>query len=414
MRGYAVIDVETTGFNKLGNDRVAELAVATFDHNFNLTGKYETLLNPERDLGMTSLHGINGLMASEAPKFHEIMNTLAPLLHGRIIVGHNVRFDLKFLASEYLRQRINIDWEKSYIDTYSLARSAGLDVFNYKLGTLCDFFGIKLNDAHTAMADVMATADLLKRLLRFSAKKNHRHSVPMNMSSVMFSHDYSSWLTRKDVEIKMKPAYSFNKFLSKLPFNDSSLSEAQREQYFTSLHLALINGSYSSFERRQIEKVTYDLSLSKNQVIHLHEEYLQFHICKNLRKASRGWFLEHCSHMETAVQFTEFPESRFRTLINETVEMDHLIPAGLTKLNSLFSLTAKDGIVLTGEDFAFGKEHWTAKIAEAGLILKNSTTKQGVKAVICNDPYSLSKKAVTAREFGIPILTEATATKFIR
>ena len=66
MHGYAVIDTETTGLNRLGNDKIAEIAVATFDLGFNLTGQHETLLNPERDLGLVSLHGINGLMASEA------------------------------------------------------------------------------------------------------------------------------------------------------------------------------------------------------------------------------------------------------------------------------------------------------------------------------------------------------------
>lgn len=50
MTGFAVVDFETTGFNSRGSDRVVEVAVVHVDRRGKVTGKWQTVLNPERDL----------------------------------------------------------------------------------------------------------------------------------------------------------------------------------------------------------------------------------------------------------------------------------------------------------------------------------------------------------------------------
>jgi hypothetical protein len=50
-RGFAVIDLETTGLFPGGHDRIVELAVVHIDDQGLITGQWETLLNPGRDLG---------------------------------------------------------------------------------------------------------------------------------------------------------------------------------------------------------------------------------------------------------------------------------------------------------------------------------------------------------------------------
>ena len=52
-----VIDCETTGLGS--NDRIIEIAVLTLDpRTWEPTDEYETLINPERDIGPVGIHGI--------------------------------------------------------------------------------------------------------------------------------------------------------------------------------------------------------------------------------------------------------------------------------------------------------------------------------------------------------------------
>lgn len=48
---FTVVDVETTGLFPGGSDRIIEIALISLDSEGNILREYETLLNPERDLG---------------------------------------------------------------------------------------------------------------------------------------------------------------------------------------------------------------------------------------------------------------------------------------------------------------------------------------------------------------------------
>ena len=51
-----VVDVETTGFGK--RDKVVEIAMVAMDaESWEVLDEYDTLLNPERDVGATGVHG---------------------------------------------------------------------------------------------------------------------------------------------------------------------------------------------------------------------------------------------------------------------------------------------------------------------------------------------------------------------
>ena len=57
MESLVVIDVETTGFGT--NDRLVEIAAVTLDpDSLETVDEYDTLINPERDVGPTHVHGI--------------------------------------------------------------------------------------------------------------------------------------------------------------------------------------------------------------------------------------------------------------------------------------------------------------------------------------------------------------------
>ncbi|MFO0261915.1 MAG: exonuclease domain-containing protein, partial [Planctomycetota bacterium] len=54
----AVIDVETTGLSPWRHYRIVELAVVVVTPDGVVQQEYETLVNPERDMGPTRIHRI--------------------------------------------------------------------------------------------------------------------------------------------------------------------------------------------------------------------------------------------------------------------------------------------------------------------------------------------------------------------
>lgn len=415
MLGYAVIDCETTGLNKTGSDRIAEIAVATFDKDFNPTGQYQTLINPEQDLGLTSLHGIDGLMASNAPRFVEVMNFLASLLHDRIIIGHNVDFDLKFIAHEFKKQNIELLWKGSYLDTLQMAKEANLTVENNQLSTLCAYFGIELFEAHSAMADVIATAKLFRVLLKTQSSVISGTPSPLHFpaSDITLSSDESKWISRKTIQEKINTPHDWDGFLYQLPTSGKELSPTSIHSYLNALHISLINSRFTYRESEAMREMAESLSLSQSQVTDLNERYFFALLCENLT-TSRTVLHSDFSSMKTAMEFTGTEERRVQELLEETLDSQESISVGFQLFQSLFSLKAGDGVVITGEEFSKSKQHLKTMLQTAGFRVLPSTTKSGTKALIANDPYSLSNKATTARRFGVPILTEATVERLIK
>jgi DNA polymerase III subunit epsilon len=100
---YAVIDTETTGLLPNHRHRVIEIAVVLLDARGRIEHEWVTLLNPQRDLGPQHIHGILTADVLAAPEFADVARHLGGLLAGRMVVGHNVEFDLGFLRAEFGR-----------------------------------------------------------------------------------------------------------------------------------------------------------------------------------------------------------------------------------------------------------------------------------------------------------------------
>jgi DNA polymerase-3 subunit epsilon len=97
--GFAVVDVETTGLFP-GSHRVAEIAIVHMDPEGNVTDRWETLVNPQRDLGPQRIHGIRTEEILEAPTFADIAPSVVQRLKGRVMVAHNLQFDYRFVSHE--------------------------------------------------------------------------------------------------------------------------------------------------------------------------------------------------------------------------------------------------------------------------------------------------------------------------
>lgn len=190
---YIVFDCETGGLDESKNPITQYAAVILDGKTLKEIDRWETFVKPYADLvieqealdrTMVSMSDINsGLNVKEfiatATEFweaHRIKTKKREM--GRLVpVGHNIPFDNRMLnwALNYLKKPNVEEWMfPNIIDTFPLAKLAfginGEEKIN--LGASCTAAKIKLTDAHGAMNDVEATADLLRWYMRkLRAKK---------------------------------------------------------------------------------------------------------------------------------------------------------------------------------------------------------------------------------------------------
>lgn len=160
---YSIIDIETTG-GKAARDKITEIGIVLHDGQ-QIIDTYETLINPECYIpyGITQLTGITQEMVQDAPKFYEVAKDIVQLTEGAVFVAHNVRFDYGFLKHEFLR--LGYTFSRKQLCTVRLSREAFPGLPSYSLGNLIRHFDIQTNARHRALADAMATTDLLERVL---------------------------------------------------------------------------------------------------------------------------------------------------------------------------------------------------------------------------------------------------------
>jgi len=165
---FAVVDVETTGL-RFDRDQILQIAVVLQDWAAQPTSVWSTYVRPShfwsRDLGPQHVHGISRRQLIFAPSTAQAIRKFAQLTSGRILVAHNAEFDTKFLQSAALQHHVNLNWA-GVLCTLKLSRK--LDPHRqqtHKLSTLCEKYGVALDQAHHAEHDARATAELLPHLL---------------------------------------------------------------------------------------------------------------------------------------------------------------------------------------------------------------------------------------------------------
>ena len=157
---YAIVDIETTG-GRASREKITEIAIVRHDGE-KIIDSFETLINPERVIpyNITQITGITQEMVQDAPKFYEVAKTIVEMTEGAVFVAHNVRFDYGFLREEF--KRLGYTFTRRQLCTVRLTRKTFPGLRSYSLGNLIRHFDIKVKDRHRAMADTLATVELLE------------------------------------------------------------------------------------------------------------------------------------------------------------------------------------------------------------------------------------------------------------
>ena len=167
----AVVDVETTGASPRWGDRVTEIGIVRYEAGRPVE-RWARLVDPRRRIspGVQALTGITQDMVDGQPTFDQRLEEMVPLLCGAVVVGHNVRFDLGFLSSEFRRAGTSLTdalcrpTPPHVLDTVRIARRRFGRGGN-SLQTLSRRLGVVPTVAHRALADAETTGLVLERLL---------------------------------------------------------------------------------------------------------------------------------------------------------------------------------------------------------------------------------------------------------
>jgi DNA polymerase III epsilon subunit-like protein len=93
----------------------------------------------------------------------QVAKKIIELTTDRIFVAHNVHFDFSFVHKEFADLGFSFKAEK--LCTVRLARTHFPGLASYSLGKLCKDIGIKLENAHRALDDAHASAEILVKIL---------------------------------------------------------------------------------------------------------------------------------------------------------------------------------------------------------------------------------------------------------
>lgn len=158
---YAVVDVETTGLVNVPRDRVTEIAIVRVERG--VVGEvYSQLVNPERPIPwyITHLTDISDEMVRDQPRFSEIIPEVVGRLQGAVFVGHNAKFDWRFVDRE-LQMATGCGLSGPRLCTVDLARALLPELERRSLDDLTSHLKIRISNRHRAAGDAIATARAL-------------------------------------------------------------------------------------------------------------------------------------------------------------------------------------------------------------------------------------------------------------
>lgn len=178
LERIAVVDVETTNGNP-ERGRLMELAVV-LPHRGGKAITWSSLVRPREPIPpfIQRLTGIKPSALENAPFFHELAGAFLELTEDRLLVAHNVRYDLTVLDHEFART--GLIFQRPTLCTERLSRALFPAHPHHNLVSMCRYFGIRFTTTHRAAADAEATYLLLHRFVQaFGRERVERAIVPV-------------------------------------------------------------------------------------------------------------------------------------------------------------------------------------------------------------------------------------------
>lgn len=186
LRYIVVSDTETSGLPSKEKEvykdiLLIELAAVVIDiWEMKIVEEFDALIKPYNDTyvweaGAENTHHISQKTLQENGKdvkdvyraFKDILVRYKNSRIGAVLCGHNFQgFDVPFIEAMFQDQKDSIyNYVRWIEDTQKMAYYRAIEQENFKLGTCCQKEGVELVDAHRALTDTRANAQLMLKYI---------------------------------------------------------------------------------------------------------------------------------------------------------------------------------------------------------------------------------------------------------
>jgi DNA polymerase-3 subunit epsilon len=398
VQGFVALDLETTGLSPR-TDRVVEVAVVQLDCDLSPCGEFTTLVNPGRDIGATHIHHISARDVVSAPRFEQAAPMLLDVLRGRILVAHNVQFDLNFLRAEFARIGISLP-EMPTMCTMQLAPQYLHGLPARSLAACCATAGIPLDGAHTAAVDARAVALLLACYGRTDRQLTAKWAQALAQAACL------PWPALPPVTIQlMTREILAHSRAQEVPFLARLVQQLPRagtdtgvESYLAVLDTVLEDRRVTATEADSLHDLAVSLGIGADAAITAHQTYLR-------ALAVAAW----TDGIVTDAEHADLGEvARLLGLPAKTVDIElaavrRATPETAVPVNGR-TLNPGDAVCITGST-AVPRDELEARACDAGVRVTSAVSRK-TQLVVAADPDSESAKARRAHELGIPLIAE--------
>ena len=158
-----VLDVESTGLSTTKDD-IVQIAAIRYGKR-GVVDQLDVLLKPTQSVGDSYyVHGFSDeQLEREGMGVEEALVQFASFIQGRVLVGHNVNYDLQIIKSMMSRYKLEPIVNEDIYDTLDLAYKVYPKLSNHKLETLSKLIVTETAPTHNAMQDILATSEVLDR-----------------------------------------------------------------------------------------------------------------------------------------------------------------------------------------------------------------------------------------------------------
>jgi DNA polymerase III subunit epsilon len=420
--GYAVIDFETTGLSPNYGHRIIEIGIVHVSPDGAIERSFETVLNPGRDLGPVHIHQIRGRDVIDAPTFADIASTLVDLLRGRVLVAHNARFEVTFLAAEFARlgltSPVGVD---EALCTMRLA-SEFLPGSGRKLADCCAAFDIDLTNAHEALGDATATALLLAAYLEgtgpYSSWGNYWNAFGATAAALPWpalATVGAAWIARqRGGSVAPTAPTMLDRATDRLPALSTPDPASPAVQYAAMLDRALADGLLSVHETDELADLARSFGMSDPDREALHAGYFADLVAAAWEDSVLTD--DERREIETVATLLDIAPASLEAALNDPRPMATAVGAasgsaaastdsvGDTAGATQMTFDETSIVVLTGE-MRRPRDVIEADIERLGIRTARAVTKK-TTLLVAADVDSLSGKARKARQYGIPVASE--------
>ena len=169
---FVVFDIETTGLSSR-KDKITEIGAVRIE-NGHIVERFSQLVNPQMPIPqvVVELTGITNSLVENEPTIDTVIKDFNEFCKDAVLVAHNATFDTAFIRREL--KNVGLDFNFPVLDTLQLARAVVKDVKRFNLGTISKKLGVSLVNAHRAVNDAEATAEVFLKMLDIAKKEGYK------------------------------------------------------------------------------------------------------------------------------------------------------------------------------------------------------------------------------------------------